>query len=311
MSSTCKEIGPSCPADGSDLSYAPNLIASVVFVVVFGTSLVLHGILGWKTRTWSFLVAYFLGSSSEVIGYLGRIFLHSNPYKLSTFLLQIVCLTTGPAFYSAGLYLCLARIAAVYGENISRIRPIWYTRIFITCDVISLSLQGTGGGVASAATKSSTLAIGNDIMLAGLVFQVATLALFAVLCLEFTWRVHQYPHRKKAEFRHIRESRRFKRFLVAAAVTFVTIFIRCVYRIVELAGGWNNKLQREEVPYIILESGMISIAVSAFVFCHPGYAFHGAFNGLQGSTKVPNKENDVEMPPQCTETQFLPNKQDM
>ncbi|EEA21738.1 hypothetical protein PMAA_055350 [Talaromyces marneffei ATCC 18224] len=51
----------------------------------------------------------------------------------------------GPAFYSAGLYLCLARIVIVYGEKISRIQPAWYIRIFITCDIISLSLQGGGG----------------------------------------------------------------------------------------------------------------------------------------------------------------------
>lgn len=33
----------------------------------------------------------------------------------------------------------------VYGEKISRIQPAWYIRIFITCDIISLSLQGGGG----------------------------------------------------------------------------------------------------------------------------------------------------------------------
>lgn len=94
-------------------------------------------------------------------------------------------------------------------------------------------------------------------MIVGLVFQIATLALFAALCLEFAWRVNKFPHRKNIEFRRIRESRPFRGFLVAVAVTFVTIFVRCVYRVVELAGGWNNKLQREEVPYIILESGSV------------------------------------------------------
>jgi hypothetical protein len=143
----------------------------------------------------------------------------------------------------------------VYGERISRIRPVWYTRIFVTCDIISLSLQGAGGGVASAATKQSTLSMGNNLMLVGLIFQIVTLGLFAVLCSEFIWRVKHYPNRKKAEFQYIRESRRFQGFLVAAFITFITIFTRCIYRVVELAGGWNNKLQREETPFIILESG--------------------------------------------------------
>lgn len=149
---------------------------------------------------------------------------------------------------------CLFSII-VYGEGISRLRPVWYTRIFVTCDVISLSLQGGGGGAASAASKQSTLDMGNNIMLVGLIFQIVTLVLFAALCLEFVWRVHRFPHRKSTEFISIRESRQFHCFLIAGIVTFSTIFIRCVYRVVELAGGWNNKLQREEVPFIILESG--------------------------------------------------------
>jgi hypothetical protein len=91
-------------------------------------------------------------------------------------------------------------------------------------------------------------------MLVGLIFQIITLVLFAVLCAEFFWRVGKFPSRKNVAFKKIRESRRFQTFLAAALVTFVTIFVRCVYRVVELSGGWNNKLQREEIPYIILES---------------------------------------------------------
>jgi hypothetical protein len=123
----CKEIGPNCPSDGSSLGYAPNMAASVIFMGLFGISLVGHVVLGWKYKTWTFLVAMFLGSSSEVVGYLGRVLMHQNPYKLSTsvspasvfyylllmphrFLVQIVSLTTAPAFYSAGLYLCLSRM---------------------------------------------------------------------------------------------------------------------------------------------------------------------------------------------------------
>lgn len=92
-------------------------------------------------------------------------------------------------------------------------------------------------------------------MLAGLIFQIITLVLFATLCLEFAWRVRRFPHWKNVEFSNIRDSRRFHGFLLAAIATFVLIFVRCVYRVVELAGGWNNSLQREEVPFIILESG--------------------------------------------------------
>jgi len=80
----CKEIGPDCPSDGSSLGYAPNMAASIIFMVLFGISFIGHAVLGWKYKTWTFLGAMLLGSSAEVVGYLGRVFMHENPYKLST-----------------------------------------------------------------------------------------------------------------------------------------------------------------------------------------------------------------------------------
>lgn len=80
----CKQTGPGCPSDGSPLGYAPNLAASAIFMGIFGISTVGHLILGWKYQTWSFMIAMLLGSISEVVGYLGRILMHDNPYRLST-----------------------------------------------------------------------------------------------------------------------------------------------------------------------------------------------------------------------------------
>ena len=80
----CPGIGPGCPPDGSPLGYAPNMAASIIFLALFGVSLAAHITLGWKYKTWTFLIAMALGSITECVGYLGRILMHNNPYKLST-----------------------------------------------------------------------------------------------------------------------------------------------------------------------------------------------------------------------------------
>jgi hypothetical protein len=185
-----------------------------------------------------------------------------------------------------------------YGDSISRIKPIWYTRFFITCDIISLSLQGAGGGVASAATKQTTMNLGNHLMLAGLIFQIVSLIFFALACLDFTFRVRRYQSWKNPSYKKLRSSGRFRGFLAALIVSFGTIFTRCVYRVVELGGGWNNHLMREETTFIILESwyvalphctigsrtdkySMITIAVFALIAFHPGFGFQNKFNTLE------------------------------
>jgi hypothetical protein len=126
-----------------------------------------------------------------------------------------------------------------------------YTRFFIACDIVSLSLQGAGGGVASAATTDSTMALGNKLMLVGLIFQIVTLAIF---CADFAFRVYKFQSGEDVVFNRLVSTGRFKGFLGAVFVAFLTIFTRCVYRVIELGGGWNNPLMREEVTFIILES---------------------------------------------------------
>jgi hypothetical protein len=96
--------------------------------------------------------------------------------------------------------------------------------------------------------------LGNHLMLAGLIFQIVSLLLFSIACIDFAFRVWRHDSEKNTEYQGLRSSTRFKGFLWALVASFMTIFTRCVYRVIELGGGWNNRLMREETPFIILES---------------------------------------------------------
>lgn len=75
------------------------------------------------------MAAMQLGLTSEVLGYVGRILSYNNQWDLNGFLLNNICLTLGPAFFSAAIYLCLGRIVVVYGIQNSRIRSDLFTKI--------------------------------------------------------------------------------------------------------------------------------------------------------------------------------------
>lgn len=105
---------------------------------------------------------------------------------------QIITLTIAPAFICAAIYLCLARIVVVYGEDISRLKPRTYSITFVAFDFLSLVLQGMGGGIASTADTRTTRKRGVNIMIGGLALQVASLILFMVLSLEFAWRAYRH-----------------------------------------------------------------------------------------------------------------------
>lgn len=157
---------------------------------------------------------------------------HSNRY--------LICLTIGPAFLSASIYICLGRIVTIYGESVSRLRPRTYTIVFVTCDLVSLIMQAVGGAITSIADSDQydLAQAGINIMIAGLASQVASLALFTALCLDFAWKVFKNPNDLNPDnsMRKLRQSPRWKAFLagkyyralvtdsIACETDYVTIF---------------------------------------------------------------------------------------
>ena len=121
----------------------------------------------------------------------------------------LVCLTIGPAFISASIYLCLSRLVVIEGTEIARFAPKFYTLVFICCDIVSLVLQAAGGALAAQAEPaSSQQQAGVNVMIAGLATQVASLALFAALALDFALSVRRIPKdQRNQDFSHIRDTR--------------------------------------------------------------------------------------------------------
>ena len=98
---------------------------------------------------------------------------------------NLVPLTVAPALLTAGIYLCLNRVIVALGEENSRVRPKMYMYIFVGCDLLALVLQAIGGGLAATARDKTGSDQGVRIMIAGLISQVVTMALFLALWLDF------------------------------------------------------------------------------------------------------------------------------
>jgi hypothetical protein len=78
-----------CNVTTSVYKYRPSLAANIVFIVLFGISLIGQIVQGFKWRSWTFLIAMFLGCVTEMVGYGGRVMLWSNPFSFVGFLMQI------------------------------------------------------------------------------------------------------------------------------------------------------------------------------------------------------------------------------
>lgn len=217
-------------------------------------------------------------------GYIGRIMLHTNAWSGNGFDVQICCLIISPAFLAAGVYLTLKHVILEIGNEFSRIRAKWYTWIFILCDLFSLILQGTGGGLAATANSGSTMQqTGNNLMMAGIVWQVFTLIIFGLLVSDYVTRARKQRSLWSASAVKIANNGRFKLFVSGLVLAYITIFTRCVFRIGEMAKGWGNPIMKSQADFIVLDGVMILIASTCLTAFHPGWMFkemqmHGKTN---------------------------------
>ena len=123
-----------------------------------------------------------------------------------------------------------------------RTNPKHYAYIFIPSDIISLTLQGAGGGLSSGTAHQT----GVDLSLAGLVFQVFSLTVFSLLALD--WIRHWRSSKDD-----IALPRKFKVFAWILVVAVLLILARCVYRIDELSQGYDGSWFHDQASFIVLE----------------------------------------------------------
>ncbi|OHE94874.1 RTA1 like protein [Colletotrichum orchidophilum] len=280
-----------CPLSCAQVEYLPTLAGNAVYAAAFGLLLIAQIGLGIRYKTWGFMVGMTCGLVLEIVGYAGRIMLHNNPFDFNNFIIYLIPLTLGPAFLAGALYLCLSRIIIAHGQQISRFSPRTYAIAFMTSDLISLILQGAGGGLAATANTRSGGDTGRAIMVAGVVFQVVSLLVFMLLWLEFVFRLRKMSEGDKgaARFAELRATKKFAWFQWALGAAVLLVFVRSVYRVVELQQGFKGPVANDEVSFMILEGPMIFLAVLAMTVLHPGIGFGGQWSSAAWSVKHSRK----------------------
>ena len=232
----CTQVSFECPVEATTYGYRPNLAANIIFLTVFSILVLAHFPLAWRYRLWGYSFAVASGSFLELLGFGGRIMMNDNPWSEDGFRLQIVCLVLAPSFIAAGVYLTLKHLVIYFGPEHSRIKPKFYTWIFIGCDAASIIIQAIGGGVAAAAdrTNRQLLNTGNGLIIAGIAFQVATMSVCGLLALDFAFRLWKSGNHRSALGRSGggRSGRIGRPELFCGFVFFayITILIRCIYR---------------------------------------------------------------------------------
>jgi hypothetical protein len=231
----------------------------VLAVVLFALALGLHLWLLIRHKTWYFSTVV-VGTFMEVIGYIFRILASKkNPYAVSYFVGQYFCIVVAPVFFSAAIYTLISVMINRVGREYSPLPPKLVLWVFIVCDAVATVIQITGAAlVGTAYSNGKDPNTPNNILLAGLAFQVFSFALFIFVFLWFVakaWSVF---------------SSGLKVFSIATFVATLAVYLRTCIRLAETAEGLLEFLSTHEVIFGCLEFAPIVVAVYIFVYWHPG-----------------------------------------
>ena len=76
-----------CPITFASIPYFPTFAGNLAYLIVFAIICVAQVILGIYFRTWSFLIAMFLGLVAEIIGYAARLEDRVDPFNQQWFIM--------------------------------------------------------------------------------------------------------------------------------------------------------------------------------------------------------------------------------
>ncbi|KAL9094938.1 MAG: hypothetical protein Q9165_002888 [Trypethelium subeluteriae] len=216
--------------------YIPSLAVGIVFAVIFGLITIAH--IGQTTikRKWWY----------------------------STF-----------AIGAIGIYYILSQLLQHWRQqgytHYSPLSPRLYLIIFISFDLLSIIIQGVGGGIAASANNDDKdTAPGTHIMIAGIIIQLVSMSVFCFLWLWTVYRARAHLHTPATAGDKLSGSR--LRLLVATTCFAATcIVVRNFYRAVELGQGWTGYLITHEIYFCLLDGMLMALSLLAFNIVHPAW----------------------------------------
>ncbi|KAJ6483626.1 RTA1-domain-containing protein [Mycena vitilis] len=275
--------------DENEYGYNPSEAIGILFVVLFGVSTLMHAAQATYCRMWWLLPTACLCGVGELLGWSGRLWSSFNPALDDPYMMQITATIISPTPLIAVNFILLSRLVQRLGVCYSWVSARWYTIIFLSCDIVALVIQGAGGGIAASADDRAGTQLGANIMLAGIAFQFAAIVMYILCAGEFLRRyTRDLPVRGQRPLGSGKTPLASGNRLMIYALAFSTLvlFIRSIYRLIELSGGWNGRVIQTQIYFNVLDGGMVVLAIYTMNIAHPGL--------LLSTDKPSEKEKNIE-----------------
>lgn len=184
-----------------------------------------------------------------MVGYSARAAAHYNPTSVIPYSIQSLLILLAPIFFAASVYMYLGRIIhAVGGEKHCIVPARFLIKIFVIADVVCFLIQVGGGGVLSNAKTASTVKLGENMILGGLILQIMIFGFFVVVTTYFQARM------RGDAFAQSVTDLPWQRLLAGLYGVSALIIVRNVVRTIEYGQGSEGYLLTHEWTLYIFDA---------------------------------------------------------
>ena len=111
-------------------------------------------------------------------------------------------------------------------------------------------------------------------MLGGIIFQMFAITIYMILAIEFVFRYltdkpFQRPNNEPPTGNYFMDQK-MTTMLSGIAFSSLAIYVRSVYRTIELIDGWEGRIITTELYFNTMDGAMILLAMYCLNFFHPG-----------------------------------------
>lgn len=177
------------------------------------------------------------------------------------YIIQSVFILLGPVLFAASIYMFLARLmCAVGGEKHSLIRVRWLTKVFVSGDIVSFIVQGSGAGMMAMDGMADSA---KGIVIGGLMVQIFVFGFFIITSIVFEMRMR----RATAVFEPGQE---WQAHLYPLYAVSALIMVRSIFRVIEYAMGQKGYLLSHEWTMYVFDSVLMLGVMVIWGWWHPG-----------------------------------------
>ncbi|PYI01472.1 RTA1 domain protein [Aspergillus sclerotiicarbonarius CBS 121057] len=262
------------------LLYVPSLAAAVLFCVLYGLTLICHGIQAFlykKRYAWVIM----MGATWELIAFIFRalLTLHQNNSNYDT--IYTIMFLLAPLWINAFLYMTLGRLIHFFTptQTLAGITSKKYGRLFVWLDILAFLVQLAGAAMTtSTSAPTSTIMLGIHIYMGGIGVQEFFILIFTGLTIHLHRQVlHLERTGQLSQEKISRGNIPWKWLFYTMYMALGLITVRIIFRLSQYAQGTspsNPVLVHESYEYIF-DAVPMFLALGLLNVVHPGRVLQG------------------------------------